>query len=67
LSGNPPVEYDVDLLPDGSVKSIQLRKSSGVPGFDNAVFRAIERSVPFPPDRTGKVPPRFTISHKPKD
>ncbi len=66
LSGNPPVEYDVELLPDGSIKSIKKRKSSGVPGFDEAVLRAIEKSAPYPPNNTGKVPSRFEISHKPK-
>ena len=66
LSGNPPVEYAVELLPDGSIKSIVKRKTSGVPGFDDAVFRAIEKSAPFPRDRTGRVPPRFDISHRPK-
>ena len=66
LSGNPPVEYAVELLPDGSIKSIVKRKSSGVPGFDEAVLRAVEKSAPFPPDRTGRVPPRFDISHRPK-
>jgi colicin import membrane protein len=66
LNGNPPVEYDVTLLPDGSIKSVKKRKSSGVPGFDEAVLRAIEKSAPYPPNNVGKVPGRFEISHKPK-
>ncbi len=66
LSGNPSVEYDVELFPDGSIKGIRKRKSSGVPGFDEAVLRAIEKSVPFPANNTGKVPTKFMISHKPK-
>lgn len=67
LSGNPPVEYDVELLPDGSVKGIKKRKSSGVPGFDEAVLRAIEKSAPYPQDKSGRVPSGFILSHKPKD
>ncbi|RBA25472.1 cell envelope integrity protein TolA [Herminiimonas fonticola] len=67
LSGNPQVEYDVELLPDGSLRGLHLRKSSGLPGFDEAVKRAIERSQPFPPDQSGSVPGRLTIVHKPKD
>jgi len=67
LSGNPPVEYDVELLPDGSLRGLNLRKSSGLPGFDEAVKRAIERSQPFPPDQSGSVPGRLTVVHKPKD
>ncbi len=67
LSGNPQVEYDVELLPDGSLRGLHLRKSSGLPGFDEAVKRAIERSQPFPPDQSGSVPGRLTVVHKPKD
>ncbi|MCL1887067.1 MAG: TonB C-terminal domain-containing protein [Betaproteobacteria bacterium] len=66
LVGNPPVEYDVELLPDGSIKGIKKRKSSDVPGFDEAVLRAIEKSAPYPQDKSGTVPSRFNISHKPK-
>lgn len=67
LSGNPPVEYDVELLPDGSLRGLTLRKPSGLPGFDEAVKRAIEKSQPFPKDQSGSVPGRLTVVHKPKD
>jgi colicin import membrane protein len=68
LPGNPAVEFDVELLPDGSVASLRLRKSSGVPGFDEAVKRAIEKSAPYPKDsKLGVVPPSFIGIHKPKD
>lgn len=67
LSSNPPAEYAVELLPDGSLRGLRLSKSSGLPGFDEAVKRAIERSQPFPPDQSGNVPGRLTIVHKPKD
>ena len=66
LNGNPPVEYDVELLPDGSIKGMKKRRASGVPGFDEAVRRAIVKSAPFPPNQAGKVPSRFEVSHKPK-
>lgn len=67
LNGNPPVEFEVQLLPDGSLRSMRKVKPSGVPGFDEAVARAIERSSPFPPDRTGAVPTSFNVIHRPKD
>lgn len=69
LTGNPPVEYVVELLPDGSLRGVPRKvKSSNVPGFDDAVLRAIEKSQPFPRDaKTGTVPSRITISHRPKD
>jgi colicin import membrane protein len=38
-----------------------------VPGFDEAVRRAIEKSQPFPKDKNGSVPSSFVSVHKPKD
>ncbi|MDB5991467.1 MAG: rane protein TolA [Herbaspirillum sp.] len=67
LAGNPAVEYDVQLLPDGSVSGIRLIKSSNVPGFDDAVKAAINKSSPFPKDTDGTVPSSVNVSHKPKD
>ena len=68
VNNNPAVEYVVDLLPDGSIRGTPRKsKESGVPGFDDAVLRAIEKSQPFPPDKSGLPPSRFTVSHRPKD
>jgi colicin import membrane protein len=67
LASNSPVQFEVDLLPDGSVAGIRLLKSSGVPGFDEAVRRAIEKSQPYPKDKSGSVPSSFIGTHKPKD
>lgn len=67
LQGNPPVEYEVRLLPDGSIAGMRKIRPSGVPGFDEAVARAIERSQPFPRDSNGAMPSSFTGTHKPKD
>lgn len=67
MAGNPAVEYEVKLLPDGSVAGMRKIKSSGVPGFDEAVSRAIEKSAPFPKDKSGTVPSSFIGTHRPKD
>ena len=68
LVGNPPVEYSFDLFPDGTIRRpIRKTRSSGVPGFDEAVLNAIEKSQPYPADKTGNVPKSISISHKPKD
>jgi colicin import membrane protein len=69
LAANTPVEYAVELLPDGSLRSAPRKlKSSGIAGFDEAVLRAIDKSQPFPRDeKTGTVPSSVTVSHKPKD
>ena len=66
ISGNPAVVYDVELFPDGSVRSIRKRRSSGVAGFDEAVRQAVHRSVPFPRDSSGRVPSSFVLTHRPK-
>ena len=67
LTSNPAVEFAVELLPDGSIRRLRKTRSSGVPGFDEAVSRAIEKSQPFPPDKSGTAPSAFTVSHRPKD
>lgn len=52
LKGNPEAIFDVVQLPTGEVLSAKLRKSSGHPGYDAAVERAILKSSPLPrPDR----------------
>ncbi len=45
-------EFDVVLIPGGSVLSAQLSKSSGKPAYDSAVERAILKAqpLPLPPD-----------------
>ncbi len=67
VNGNPAVEFQVTLLPDGSVREVQLKRTSGVDAFDQAVRRGIEKTR-FPADRsTGKVPSDIVISYRPKD
>jgi colicin import membrane protein len=48
VSGNPEAAYDVSLLPDGTVLSVKLRKSTGVAALDAAIERAIHKSSPLP-------------------
>lgn len=67
IKGNPPVIYEVELLPDGTLRNIRKTRSSGIPGFDEAILRAIEKSAPYPKDKTGRVPSKFVVTHKPKD
>lgn len=68
LQGNPAVEYDVQLFPDGSLRGAPRKvKSSGIPAFDEAVRRGIELSAPFPADKSGSVPAGFPVIHRPKE
>lgn len=65
---NPTAEYRIDLLPDGSLRGpIRKLKSSGVPAFDEAIEKAIEKSAPFPRDKSGEVPSSIVYVHKMKD
>lgn len=66
ILGNPAVVYDVDLYPDGSVRSVRKRSSSGTAGFDEAVRQAVYRSAPYPKDSSGRVPSSFVLTHRPK-
>ncbi|CAN5735208.1 hypothetical protein BH11PSE12_BH11PSE12_03450 [soil metagenome] len=68
VSGNPTVEYRIDLLPDGSLRgAIRKLKSSGVAAFDDAVEKAIEKSLPFPRDKSGEVPASIVYVHRMKE
>lgn len=67
-AGNPTVEYSINLLPDGSLRGgIRKVKSSGIPGFDDAVAAGIEKSAPFPRDKTGQVPASLTLVYRMKE
>lgn len=48
IDGNPQAVFEVKLLKSGTVASVRLFKSSGVPGYDRAVERAIELAQPLP-------------------
>ena len=67
LPGNPAVEIDIRLAPDGRIMSSRIVKRSGVPEWDDAVLRAIERTEVLPRDESGKVPPAMTIVYRPRD
>jgi colicin import membrane protein len=47
--------------------SSRISKRSGVPEWDDAVLRAIERTEVLPRDENGKVPPAMTIVYRPRD
>ncbi|MHB8724995.1 MAG: cell envelope integrity protein TolA [Casimicrobiaceae bacterium] len=52
IQGNPEAVFDVVQLPTGEIIDVQLRTSSGVPAYDNAVQRAILKSSPLPKPAT---------------
>jgi colicin import membrane protein len=53
MPGNPEAEFEVVQIPGGEVLSVKLKRSSGVPAYDNAVERAILKAQPLPPPPAG--------------
>jgi colicin import membrane protein len=67
LPGNPRAEVEVRTLPDGSILSSRLLKSSGYPAWDDAVLRAIERTGRLPRDENGRIPSTLILGFRPQD
>lgn len=68
IQGNPKLEYELELFPDGSVKNIKILRESGYPAFDEAVKRAVLKSAPFDRDpATGKVPTSIAVTQRLKE
>jgi colicin import membrane protein len=67
VNGNPKAVIEVRCGPDGSIISRKLIEPSGVPSWDDAVIRAIDRTEVLPADESGKVPPVIQITFRPND
>jgi len=67
VPSNPETVVDVSMAPDGTIISRNIVTRSGIPAWDEAVLRAIDRTEVLPRDESGKVPARLTLSFKPKD
>lgn len=65
-SGNPAAVVEVRLGPGGMIiGKPRLVKSSGVPAWDDAVIRALERTETLPPDVDGRFPSPVEIVFRP--
>jgi colicin import membrane protein len=67
VDGNPEAIFEVRQLPTGEIVSITQKKSSGLPAWDSAVERALQRSSPLPKAEDGSVEPVLVLSFRPKD
>jgi len=68
IPGNPEAIFDVALLPTGEVLTVRKRKSSGHPGYDDAVERAIMKSSPLPlPDDRSVFRRDLELKFRPQD
>jgi colicin import membrane protein len=67
ISGNPAAEVEVRAGPSGSILSRRLLRSSGNKDWDDAVLRAIDRTVALPRDLDGRVPATIIVTFKPQE
>jgi len=68
IAGNPEAIFDVVQLPTGEIIDVQLRKSSGVRAYDEAVQRAIIKASPLPrPDSADLFRRNLTLKFRPLD
>jgi len=67
VAGNPIALVEVRLAPDGTIISRKLLKSSGLPLYDDAVLRAIDKTERLPRENGEQMPSSFTIEFRPKD
>lgn len=68
IPGNPEAIFDVTLLPTGEVLTVRKTKSSGHPGYDDAVERAITKSSPLPlPDDRSLFQRQLQLRFRPQD
>jgi colicin import membrane protein len=67
VSGNPGAEFDIKLAPDGTIVGTpKLTKSSGLPAWDEAALRALQKTEKLPRDIDGTVPPGLIVTLRPK-
>lgn len=64
VDGNPLATVEVRAAPDGTIIGRRLIKSSGVPAWDEAVLRAIDKTEVLPRDTDGRVPSSFEIAFR---
>lgn len=67
IAGNPKAEVEIRVSPDGTIISSRLVRSSGVPAWDDAVLRTIEKAGSLPRDTDGRVPNPMIIAWGPND
>ena len=66
--GNIEAVFEVVQLPTGEVLTVTKKKSSGIPAFDDAVERAINKSSPLPkPDQVDVFQRTLTLRFRPQE
>lgn len=67
IDGNPLAIVEVRVAPDGTITGRKLVRSSGVPAWDEAVLRAVDKTEILPRDEGRAPPPVMSIEFRPRD
>ena len=68
VTENAEAVFEVVQLPTGEVLTVTKRKSSGIPAYDDAVERAINKSSPLPkPDQADVFQRTLTLRFRPQE
>jgi colicin import membrane protein len=68
VSGNPEAIVQLKLAPDGAILTREIIKTSGIPGFDQAVLNAIDHTQTIPKDDNGTIPDKnLRLAFTPKE
>lgn len=62
VPGDPPVEVEIRLAPDGTIVGTRIRKSSGNAARDDAVLRGIQATERLPRDELGRIHTPLLVS-----
>jgi TonB family protein len=62
---NAETAITVRCLPNGTLASATITRSSGNAAWDMAALRAVQRSDPMPTDATGRAPSEFVVVLRP--
>ena len=67
VPGNPEAVFVVEQLNSGEIVRVSKKRSSGFPGCDDAIERAINKSNPLPRAKEGTYNRELELSFKPKE
>lgn len=66
VTGNPTVEVEITVAPDGKILSSRVTKPSSVKEWDEAVVRGIEKTAVLPRDTDGRIYSPMVIVYQPQ-
>ena len=67
MPGNPRVEFEVQLAPDGTITSVKLTRSSGNPAWDSAAEGGLRKTDKLPRTKDGRIITPMVVGLRPRD